>query len=125
MKVNESLSLTAKQEQLIALLVAGVAIVTAAKNVGIGEATAHRWLKLSRFQAAYKQAQHDLFSEALQGLREKVGKAIDTLDRHMDSDETPAGSQIRAAQIVLEQAIAIHKVTELEQKIAELERMLK
>lgn len=117
--------LSPKQDSLISLLLAGVSIVTAARQVGIAEKTAHKWLKLAHFQEAYKAAQRSLFDQALTGLMLRVDKAISTLDRNMDGEETPASTQVRAAQIVLEQAIAIHKMSELEQKIAELEQYIK
>jgi len=117
--------LTPKQELLISLLLAGVNIATAAKQAGVSDKTARRWLKLPAFKHAYRTAQHDLFRESLQALQGKIEKAIDTLDRHMDADETPASSQIRAAQIVLDQALAIDKMSELEtieEKLAMLEQ---
>jgi hypothetical protein len=117
---NTEQQLSPKQESLIALLLAGVSIVAAAKSVGIAEKTAHKWLKLAHFQAAYKAAQKAIFNQALTGLMLKTSKAINTLDRHMDSELTPAAVQVRAAQIILEQAIDIHKTAELEEKIAEL-----
>src|SRR6266567_918456 len=113
MSINESSEgkLTPKQDTLIALLLAGVNIVAAAQQVGIAQATAHRWLKLAHFQAAYKTAQRALFDQALTGLMNKVDKAIVTLDRNMDADiNTPASTQVRAAQIVLEQAIGVYKI---------------
>jgi hypothetical protein len=117
--------LTPKQEQLIALLVAGIAIVTAARNIGIGEKTAHRWLKLPHFLAAYKAAQKALFDQALTGLMLKVDKAIDCLDRNMSGDDVPAATQVRAAQLILEQSIAVHKMSELEAKVEALESYIK
>ena len=122
---GEDQALTTKQEQLIMLLVSGVNVSAAAHNASIGERTAYRWLKLPHFQAAYKAAQRQLFDQALTGLMLKVDKAITTLDRHMDGEDTPASSQIRAAQLVLEQAINIHKMAELEAKYAELEQLVK
>jgi hypothetical protein len=118
--------LTPKQDQLIELLLAGVNVSAAARQLKIGDKTARRWLKLPHFQAAYKTAQRALFDQALTGLMNKVDKAIGTLDRNMDADiNTPASTQVRAAQIVLEQAINVHKVSELETRLAELEERLK
>lgn len=123
--VSSGEQLTPRQEMLISLLLAGVTIVAAAKNVNITEQTAHRWLKLPHFQAAYKQAQQSLFSQSLQGLQGKIDKAIHTLDRNMDSEDTPASTQVRAAQIVIEQSVSIYKMSELEAKIAALEQAMK
>ncbi len=125
MSENVSSELSPQQDQLISLLLAGIAINAAAKQVGINEKTAHRWLKLKHFQQAYKAAQKALFDQALTGLMLKVDKAIETLDRNMNADiNTPASVQVRAAQIVLEQAISVHKTAELEQKILELEEYI-
>lgn len=117
-------ALSAKQEMLIAVLIAGNNITIAAKVAGIGDKTARRWLKLPHFQQAYKAAQKQVFETALAALLLKVEKAVDTLDRNMDSELTPAATQVRAAQIVIEQATNIHKMNELEQKIAELEKLV-
>lgn len=124
-EASSSDALTPKQEQLIAVLVAGINIATAAKSVGIADKTARRWLKLPHFQRAYRKAQSDLFTEALQGLQDKIEKAITTLDRNMDGELTPPATQVRAAQIVIEQAIAVGKVLDLEQRLIELEELLK
>ena len=118
-------ALSPKQNTLISALLAGHTITVAAAAAGVNQKTAHAWLKLPHVQSAYQVAQKELFDEALAGLRLKVQKAIDTLDRNMSSDEVPASSQIRAAQIVIEQAIAVHKMSELEAKVAELERAVK
>lgn len=92
--------------------------------VKIGDKTARRWLKLDHFQSAFKSAQRQLFDQALTGLMQKVDKAIETLDRNMDGEEVPPSTQVRAAQIVLEQSIGIYKVGELEQEIEELKQAL-
>ncbi len=117
--------LTPKQDQLIELLLAGVNISAAARQLKIGNKTAYRWLKLNHFQTAYKTAQRALFDQALTGLLGKVDKAIETLDRNMSAPEAVASTQVRAAQIILEQAIGIYKVGELETKVAELEQLLR
>jgi len=113
--------LTPKQETLITALLTPLSITASAKVAGISEPTARRWLKLPHFQAAYKKAQKALFDQALTGLMLKVDKAIETLDRNMSGEDTPASTQVRAAQIVLEQAITVYKTAELEEKLKELE----
>ncbi len=128
-QITENSELTPKQDTLITALLTPLSIVASAKAAGVSEKTARRWLKLPHFQQAYKAAQGVMFNQALQGLMLKVDKAITTLDRNMsatDSDiPVPASVQVRAAQIVLEQAMTIYKTNELEQKVAELEQLLK
>jgi len=117
--------LTTKQEAFLTAYLACSNITVAAKTAGIADKTARRLVKLPAFQAALKEAQRDLFNNALQGLREHVDTAIKTLVRHMSAEETPPGNQIRAAQIYLEQAIQVHKMGELEEKYNELEQLVK
>lgn len=112
--------LTPKQETFIEALLAGNTLQTAAKAAGIGERTGQRWHKQPHIQAAYKVAQKRLFEQALTGLMLKAEKAIETLDGAMTNAETYS-VRVRAAQIVLEQAIAIYKTEELEQRLAALE----
>lgn len=117
-------ALSPKQEMLIAELIGGNNITIAAKVAGIGDKTARRWLKLPHFQQAYKAAQKQVFETALAALLLKVEKAVDTLDRNMDSVEAPAAAQIRAAQIVLEQANNVHKMREMEERLGALENLV-
>ncbi|SRR6266567_3039403 len=117
----ENVALSASQAKLVEALLAGANLTVAATTAGIAYRTANRWWKLECVQQAYKAGQKSLFDQALTGLMLKVEAAIETLDRHMTAEETPASSQIRAAQIVLEQAISIHKMSDLEARLHELE----
>lgn len=117
--------LNPKQEAFLTAYLASNNITIAAKTAGMADKTARRLVKTSAFQDAYNTTRRELFNQALDGLREHVDKAIRTLARHMDGDETPPAAQIRAAQIYLEQAIQIHKMSELEAKYNELEQLVK
>jgi phage terminase small subunit len=121
---DQAEQLTPKMEELIAALLSGLNITAAAKASGVAEKTARRWLKLPHFQKAYQAEQQSLFNERLAALRLGVSKCLATLARNMGEDAPPA-TQVRAAQIWLEAALDIHKMSELEAKIAELEQQLK
>lgn len=126
MDKNEQKSeLTSKQEALITAMLETPKIAQASLKAGVPHQTARRWVKLPAFQSAYKAAQRDLFDRALNGLMLKVDKAIETLDTVMGDEEAPAGARLRAAQIILEQAIQVHKMAELEAKYNELEQFIK
>ncbi|HWS83613.1 MAG TPA: hypothetical protein VN207_05080 [Ktedonobacteraceae bacterium] len=120
---TEESTLTPKQQLLIAALIAGNSIVVAAKAVGIAERTAHTWLKLAHFQENYKAAKQAVYDEALGELRDGVKEAIDTLKSNLKALE-PA-IQVRAAHILLTQAIQVHSIQQLEERIQELEEALK
>ena len=117
--------LNAKQEAFLTAYLASNNITTSAQQTGIADKTARRLVKLPAFQEAYQAARKELFNHALDGLMLYVDTAIDTLKRHMTNDETPPAAQIRAAQIYLDQAIQIHKMSDLEAKYLELEQLVK
>lgn len=118
-------SLTARQETFITALLSAPSIIEATRIAGIGEKTGRRWLQLPHVQAAYQAAQREVFDSSLTTLKLAVHDAVSTLSKLMKDEETPATSRIRAAQIILEQSIELHKMSELEQKIAELEQLVK
>jgi len=115
-----NVSLSPKQSKLLSLLLDGQSIVAAAKAVGITQQTAHRWRKEPAFQAAYQAEQQKLFTERLTALRLGVCKALATLARNMGEDVSPS-VQVRAAQIWLEQAIVVHKASEVDLRLEALE----
>ncbi len=117
-------SITPKQEHLLAVLMAGSSIVDAAAACNINESTAHRWLKEDAFQNAYQAARRAAFDETLLALMSGTATALKTLLEAMKNGEGYA-VRIRAAAIWLEHAIAIHKVSEIEEQIAELRAIVK
>ena len=119
----EASELTVKQEQFIAALLTGNAIIVAAKAVGIAEKTAYNWFKLPHFQAAYKAAKSAAYDEALEGLRDCTKEAIDTLKLNLKANDPAV--QVRAAHILLTQGMQVHKMEQLETRIQELEESLK
>lgn len=122
---DQTQPLNTKQRAFVAAMLTSPSIVAAAREADIAEKTAHQWLKLPSIQDALDDAHRNLFNTSLSELRGAARQAIKTLTRHMTDDETPPHAQIRAAAIILEQSIALHKISELEKKIAELENLVK
>jgi transposase-like protein len=125
MSVNvRSEEVTPKQRMLITAMLSGKSIVDAAKEAGIAAKTAHQWLKLAQVQAAYRDAQHALFDDAIRLFMTDMNDARITLRTLMKDIETPAATRVRAAQLIIEQSINLNKMSELEQKLAELEEIV-
>lgn len=117
--------LTSKQQNLIALLVSGIAMQGACKEVGITPMTGYRWLKLPHFQQAYRTAQDALFDEALASLMADISTAIAGIKSIAGNSEIAAQVRLRAYQIWLEQSLEVSKMRIIEQKIAALEEALR
>lgn len=118
-KNGQDSTLTAKHHALIAALLEYQHISEAAEAAGVPDHTARRWMKHPEFKAALEAAQQELFDAALTRLKTRTNVAIDTLLRHMEAEDTPAGVQVQAAQIWLRQAIEQHKTRDLERKLDE------
>jgi transposase len=118
---TEEYELTPKQAQLIAALVVGNSIVDAAKAVGIGEKTAHRWLKQPAFDQAYQDAKQAVFNQSL----EDVKTIRETLLYHIEArvGVTPA-SQLQAAKLLHEQYIVADELAELKEQLNQVQETL-
>lgn len=119
--------LNAKQERFLQALLASETNQEAITASGIPERTAYSWLRTPKFQAAYKEARGLLFDETMRELTRSTKDAIATLRRHATAKgiRPTSATQIRAAQLLLEKAIEIEKMQELETRLADLEARFK
>lgn len=117
--------LSARQEAFIAALLKPMTVDAAAKVAGVSDRTAHRWLRLPHVQLALETARHEAFDSALEELRAGVAVAITTLLKVMTSDDSRAYVRVQAAAIWLQTALQVHKMSDLEAKVSELETLLK
>ncbi len=126
MAENDSPELTPKERTFIDCLISGHTIATASKAARIGERTAYRWLKLPHIKAAYRDAQRQAFDESLDELRMGVKEALAALQRHIKAETVPTpATQISAAKQWIDTALEINKMSEIEQRMAELEERMK
>src|ERR1039457_584410 len=89
-----------QREKLILALLQQPGIEKAAAVVGISTVTAWRITKTPEFQAEYRQARRDAFSQSLGRLHQAAGAATSTLMKIMVDAATPAASRVRAADCV-------------------------
>jgi hypothetical protein len=108
-------------EQAIAALLSHRNVEDAARSVEISVNTFHRWMQVPEFQAAYRAARRKLLSQATGRLQEAAGAAATTLLKIMLDPNVPAGIRLRAAEVVLEQAVKAGEVEEIEDRVAKLE----
>lgn len=116
--------LTRKQETFIAAMLTLPTITAAALAAGVTDHTARGWMKQPHIQQAYKDARKQAFDAALGVLRDVVEEAIKTLKTMMCNEEAPHGVRVRSAQILLEQAISVHKLSEMQAEIDAMKRTI-
>jgi transposase-like protein len=111
-----------KQEDAIAALLSQRNVEEAARSVGIGTNTLLRWLKLPEFQAAYRQARREAFSQSVARLQQASGAAVSTLLKIMVDPNAPASTRVRAADSVLDHGAKAIELEDIEVRVTELER---
>ena len=113
--------LSRKQEQAIAALLSEPTICAAAKHIGVNEATLYRWLQHEEFQTSYRQARRESVTQAIAGLQQACGEAVQTLREIMTDSEAPASSRVTAARAVLDTALRAVELEDIEERVAALE----
>jgi hypothetical protein len=119
--VGHGEKLTRKQEALISALLNEDTIDAAAKTVGIGVMTAYRWLKDPDFRAVYREARREVVEHAITHVQQATGEAVQTLRDIMADVVAPASARVSASRTMLELAIKVVEVQDLDARIAALE----
>ncbi len=112
-----------KIEQAIAALLSHRNVEEAARAVGISANTLLRWTKEPEFDAACREARRTAFSQSIARLQDASGAAVTTVLKIMLDTSAPAGTRLRAAEVVLEQTTKAMEMDDIEARVAELERV--
>ncbi len=113
--------LTKKQEAAIAALLSTSVMKDAAAQVGISDVTLWRWLQLPEFEAAYRAARRQVVERAVTELQAATGEAVETLKRNLHCENEAV--EVRAASIILEQAVKGVELIELQERVQRLEEL--
>jgi hypothetical protein len=122
MKRQKTAGLSPKQERLATLLAAGRNLRDAAREAGISERQAYRWLDEDAFNCRVNHHRSRLVVETLSRLAGIATRAVDTLTEALES--TNDNVRVKAAIGILDQLIKIREHSELEQRLSELEGRL-
>lgn len=95
--------------------------MAAAESAGVTNKTAHVWLDDPEFAQVYEKSRKQLLNQSLANLHAKFGKAVETLERHLDDGTTIPRDQIKSAEIVVNTTI---QTAQLLERIAELEALV-
>ena len=110
-----------KMEQAIAALLSHRNVEEAARAIGISANTLLRWTKEPEFEAACREARRTAFSQSIARLQDASGAAVTTVLKIMLDLNAPAGTRLRAAEVVLEQATKANEIEDIEARVAEIE----
>ncbi|MBC2713532.1 MAG: hypothetical protein HGJ94_21800 [Desulfosarcina sp.] len=117
--------LSRNQERVIVALLNHTSVAKASGAAGIGEVTIYRWLKDDGFNSAYRDARRQVVQQGIVQIQKSIAAAVTTLTGIMEDQEAPASSRVSAAKTILEIGIKATEFEALEEKVDELEKMIK
>ena len=116
--------LSRKQEQAIEGLLSEPTVQRAAQRAGVGYRTLKTWLSSDpAFVAAYRAARRQVVEGAITQLQQATRAAVRTLRRNLRCGNP--GVEVKASQVILDQAVKAVELLDLEERLAALERAAK
>jgi hypothetical protein len=109
---------------LIAALLAESSVSAAAKAANCSRRTAHRWLEQPAFQAALRAARQGVVDGATRLIQSASGEAVAALRGILQDAAAPAYSRVAAARFLVDSALRIREMEELQDRIEVLEERL-
>jgi len=111
-----------RQDQLIVALLENPTLEKAAAAAGVSAVTLWRRMQEPEFVEAYRQARRESFSQSIARLQHASNAAVGTLLRVMTDREATPSSRVRAAEVVLQNALRGMEMEDIETRVAALER---
>lgn len=110
--------LDAKQEAVLAAMLAGQTIRDAAQTAGVGETTVYRWKREHpAFTEELERRTNEVAGHALDSMKRLTVKAALTIGAVLDDAAAPINVKLRAAELVLK----FHEQADLNRRVEALE----
>jgi transposase-like protein len=121
MKGHGSKSSRQRDEAVLALL-SQRSIEEAARVAGIAPNTLRRWMKQPEFDAAYREAKREMFSQSLARLQNASPAAASTIIKLTLDPSTPAATKLRAAESILDRAAKAIETEDIQARLTAMEQ---
>ena len=122
--VGHGQKLGTKKEAAIAALLTHRNVDEAAQAAGVGATTLWRWLRLPQFQAEYRKARRDAFSQSIARLQQGTSAAATTLLKTMIDPGTSASVKVRVAEAIFHHAAKAIEIEDIEARVSAMEQAL-
>ena len=113
-----------QRHEAIAALLSHRSVEEAARAVGIAPNTLRRWMKQPDFDAAYREAKRDVFSQSIARLQQASSAAASTLIKLAVDPSTPAATRLRAANSILDRSGKAIETEDTQARLTALERIV-
>ena len=112
--------LTRRQLKFVAALMESTTVAEAAHRAGIGEKTAHRYLKEPAVQNAIRAAGREQLESLTRRLRRLGQDAAETLGAAMQVEDASWSPRIKAADSVIGRLLKVSELLDLEERVTAL-----
>jgi len=112
--------LTRRQLKFVAALMESTTVAEAAHRAGIGEKTAHRYLKEPAVQNAIRAAGREQLESLTRRLRRLGQDAAETLGAAMQVEDASWSPRIKAADSVIGRLLKVGELLDFEERVTAL-----
>ena len=119
---SEVPSITVKQARAIPVIIRARSIEAGCAEVGISKTLFYQWLKKPDFAEEYRRHRDVLVNEAMESLKESVGRAVDSLTALLDTDNESLRRAL--SNDILNHVLKIKEMQEVENRLSKLEQLM-
>lgn len=119
---SEVPSITVKQSRAIPVIIRARSIEAGCAEVGISKTLFYQWLKKPDFAEEYRRHRDVLVNEAMESLKESVGRAVDSLTALLDTDNESLRRAL--SNDILNHVLKIKEMQEVENRLSKPEQLM-
>ncbi|MCK9229011.1 MAG: hypothetical protein PHT96_11835 [Syntrophorhabdaceae bacterium] len=119
---SEVPSITVKQARAIPVIIRARSIEAGCAEVGISKTLFYQWLKKPDFAEEYRRHRDVLVNEAMESLKESVGRAVDSLTALLDTDNESLRRAL--SNDILNHVLKIKEMQEVENRLSKPEQLM-
>jgi phage terminase small subunit len=116
-------NLTPKQRKFVAAVMASTSVKAAAAASGVGERTAHRWIREENVQRELDKALDATLTDTTRIFVRATSAALQVLLESL-RDEKPDSIRLSAAKTVLDGAMKLYELTNISRRVGVIEDTL-
>lgn len=119
---SEVPSITVKQARAIPVIIRARSIEAGCAEVSISKTLFYQWLKKPDFAEEYRRHREVLVNEAMESLKESVGRAVDSLTALLDTDNESLRRAL--SNDILNHVLKIKEMQEVENRLSKPEQLM-
>jgi len=113
-----------RQRRFFAALLSAVSVREAARQVGVGETTAWRYMRIPAMRRALASRQAAVLGQASHRLAAEMAAALDTLGSIVRDVQVAPGTRVSAARVILESGLRMAEMVTLTERVTALEERM-